>query len=94
MSTAACNRHCEVDAIVLPSTLGGMSKRGRAVRRIVYVSGRFRIGLAGTRSAAAAVASSPKLACRPEAWCTTEEFFAAHSEGLTPNRAAAAPTRR
>ena len=41
--------------IALPSTLAGMSSRGRDVRRMVKLSGFFSAGLVGTGSVAAAV---------------------------------------
>ena len=67
-----------------------MSRRGTAVRRSVNVSGFFSAGLVGTGSAAAARASSPNEALRPEAACSTRPLFAVHSAALTPNCCAAA----
>src|SRR5579872_1076027 len=67
-----------------------MSRRGRAVRRMVYESGRFSAGLDGTGIAAAAVASSPKLALFPDRSWTIRDRIALHSDILTPKRAAAA----
>ena len=74
----------------LPSTFDGMSRRGRVVPRIVKLSGCLSAGLVGTRCDAAAFASSPNVALRPETACATRECFAAHSAALTPHCAAAA----
>src|SRR4051812_21958300 len=74
----------------VPFTFDGMSTLGTDVRRIVKLSGFLRAGLVGTSSTAAAEASSPKVALRPDAAWVTFDFAAAHSAAGTPHLAAAA----
>ena len=54
------------------------------------MSGSFSAGFDGAAIAAAALASSPKLARRPVGACATWDRAAAHSAAGTPKRSAAA----
>ena len=52
---------------------------------MVKRSGLLSAGLVGTGCVAATRASAPNVALRPDPACVTREFFAVHSEALTPH---------
>ena len=74
----------------LPSTFDGMSRRAGEVRRMVKRSGFLSAGLVGTVCVAAALASAPNEALRPEPACVICEPFAVHVAASTPHCWAAA----
>jgi hypothetical protein len=77
---------------VRPVVLSAESTRGTRVPMRVHSFGSLRRTLAGTGRRAAASASSPKRAERPDAVCVTTPLATAMAAGGTPQRSAAAST--